>query len=203
MDERFWGATVVQQFSFLCGCGCGRFIRPADERGRPRRFLVGHGRWRVTTSETRFWAKVDRRGGPGACWPWMASRNGWGYGDFKNGRRGHRAHRLAWELTHGPIPDGLFVCHRCDVPACCNPAHLFLGTPLDNVRDMDAKGRDRRIGPLGERAGAAVLTAPQVRAIRARYDGGDTNISRLARDYGVHRRTIQRVVRHQRWTHVD
>jgi len=90
----------------------------------------------------RFWEKVDIRD-PDECWPWTKSCNPWGYGKFA---RVHGdivpAHRMAWELTHGPIPDGLFVLHHCDNPPCCNPYKcLFLGTHQDNMRDMASKGR--------------------------------------------------------------
>lgn len=93
--------------------------------------------------ETRFWAKVDRTDD---CWTWTAATTGSGYGRFghQNARGGWvAAHRFAYELANGPIPDGMFVCHKCDNPPCVNPSHLFLGTHQDNMRDMDAKGRRR------------------------------------------------------------
>lgn len=101
--------------------------------------------------EERFWEKVDRRG-PDDCWLWTASLSA-GYGQIglggKDGGNGH-AHRVAWELSRGPIPVGLNVLHRCDVPACCNPRHLFLGTLRDNTVDMYAKGR--AAGPIAANA---------------------------------------------------
>ena len=94
----------------------------------------------------RFYSKMDRSG---ACWLWLCGVDADGYGKFQiNGssheepRQKHvRAHRLSYELTHGEIPDGLYVLHKCDTPRCCNPEHLFLGTALDNARDAVAKGR--------------------------------------------------------------
>ena len=78
-----------------------------------------------------------------ACWPWVgkAKANG-GYGLLSVDGKACRAHRLAWELANGPIPAGLFCCHKCDNPACCNPSHIFLGTAADNLRDMREKSRD-------------------------------------------------------------
>jgi hypothetical protein len=91
--------------------------------------------------ESRFWSKVDIRAADD-CWPWRGTTTGkTGYGRAWRGPGWAAAHRLAWELTHGSTPDG-FVCHKCDNPPCCNPAHLFVGTHTDNMRDMFAKGRN-------------------------------------------------------------
>ena len=112
---------------------------------------------RKSTAE-RFWAKVDRSDGPDACWPWTGHRARRGYGQFKMFGRSVPAHRVAWELTNGPIPPGdhfgtMCACHRCDNPPCCNPTHLFLGSMADNVADRDAKGRGVFLGPIRPSSG--------------------------------------------------
>jgi hypothetical protein len=88
----------------------------------------------------RFWRKV-KKGAPDECWPWTAYLAPRGYGMMTYAHKTKRSHRWAWELTNGPIPDGVYVCHTCDNPRCCNPTHLWLGTQFDNMRDMVAKGR--------------------------------------------------------------
>jgi hypothetical protein len=108
----------------------------------------------VKDISARFWSKVDKRT-PSECWPWAASRNGFGYGMFGITReRGttkiYKAHRVAYELTRGTIPDGQCVCHTCDRPPCCNPAHLFLASHRDNMHDRDRKGRNGRQKVNGE-----------------------------------------------------
>ena len=88
----------------------------------------------------RFWAKVDKSGD---CWSWTGAKINWGYGQFRVGKDHMLAHRCSYEHATGEtIPDGMMVCHRCDVPACVNPAHLFLGTAKDNMQDMLTKGRN-------------------------------------------------------------
>jgi hypothetical protein len=147
----------------------------------------------------RFWEKVDTSGGPSACWLWTASLAA-GYGQFMLNARTVpiRSHRFAWELSNGAIPDGLFVCHRCDVKACCNPSHMFLGTILDNTRDATDKG----LMPRGERNGSAILNEATVRTILATpLERGV--IARLAREHGVSVATIGLIVHRKNWRHVS
>lgn len=138
----------------------------------------------------RFWSHVDRSGGPDACWPWLASCFWHGYGKFAKNQRLHYAHRFAYELANGPIPDGMFVCHTCDNRKCVNPAHLFLGTHTDNMRD--AARKKRLPGPTR-------LTWPKVRAIRDAYATGQSTQETLAQQYGVGPSTIRRIVQRRIW----
>lgn len=176
----------------------------------------------------RFWSKVDRSGGPDACWMWTAARHEFGYGKIRVQRKDVGAHRVAWEITNGPVPEGMFVCHTCDNPPCCNPAHLWIGTSTENAADRHAKGRSyggdrhwQRVHPelrlrgshhwshqhpsrvaRGEAHGRAHLTADNVRAIRQRYAMGAT-LKGLAQDYGVTSQNIWNVVHRKTWAHVD
>jgi hypothetical protein len=151
--------------------------------------------------EQRFWAKVDHRG-PDECWPWQAGRRAGGYGWFQTGSGPERAHRVAWELIHGPIPEGMFVCHACDNPPCCNPAHLFLGTQAENLADMRTKGRGRGKVSLGEAHPHHKLTNAIVREIRARYRPRVVTQAQLAAEYGVGVDLIAAVVQRRLWRHV-
>ena len=111
-------------------------------RGRARFCSQRCGRlFQIPPLADRFWSKVDRSAGQDACWTWTAGRITDGYGGFKLNGKITPAHRIAWELTFGPIAEGLLACHRCDHPPCCNPTHLFLGTVQDNSDDMVLKGR--------------------------------------------------------------
>jgi hypothetical protein len=160
----------------------------------------------------RFYSRVERTE---ACHIWRGTRNKLGYGVMRPGGAGTNhvgAHRIAWELAHGTIPDGLIVCHRCDNPPCVNPDHLFLGTQADNVADKVAKGRcatgeahGSRTKPesvrRGELNGIAKLTTQQVLEIRTKHAEGISQ-HRLALQYNISLRTIHSVVKRQSWQHV-
>lgn len=89
-----------------------------------------------------FWSRIKRTGESWeSCWEWQGKRLPRGYGRLSRYGEQVYAHRYAYEVTWGPIPEGLHVCHSCDNPACVNPHHLWLGTASDNMRDCVAKGR--------------------------------------------------------------
>lgn len=132
------------------------------------------------------------------CWLWTGPKDRPnGYGLYGGGGRGtSRVHRLSYELFVGPIPDGLLVCHKCDVCPCFNPDHLFLGTYRDNMRDMVEKGRSGRL--RGERGPRAVLNAEQVLAIRA-----DTRLQRvIANEFSIAQTTVSAIKRRLTWPHI-
>lgn len=147
---------------------------------------------------TRFWAKVDRSG---ECREWRGTRDRHGYGIIKirsgNDAKTKRAHRVAWELINGAIPDGMYVLHRCDNPPCCNPTHLFLGTHADNMDDMKAKGRQAS----GEHHGRAKLTDGEVANIRGLIGVG-VPVRAIARAKRLSRRAIRAIASRETWRHV-
>lgn len=151
----------------------------------------------------RFWAKVSRLADNDACWEWTAATSEKGYGRFSlgQGRSPQVASRLAWELTNGPIPDGLCVLHICDNPPCCNPAHLFLGTTADNNADMLAKGRHRSRNMQGDRNPHAALSWDDVREIRRVYVRGSRTLGSgaLARRFGVSDSHILAIISGRAW----
>lgn len=180
-------------------------------------------RSKATTPAT-FWPKVDKTGD---CWRYPSKPGPGGYCKVSVSGNTRMAHQLAYEYAVGPVPPGMFVLHHCDNRTCVNPAHLFLGTHLDNMADMVAKGRQARgdshgtrIHPdrvlrgeahpvrlhpelvkRGERSPNARLTEQEVRAIRDRHAAG-VAIRQLARETGMGATTITRIVRRESWRHV-
>lgn len=147
----------------------------------------------------RFWHRVDKTRQDG-CWLWTGARGREGYGSIGiQDHKTERAHRIAWQLTHGTIPGGLCVLHHCDTPACVRPSHLFLGTRTENNADKMAKGRNVAVGLPGESNPQARLTANQVREIRERYASGNAMQLALANEYGVSRPLISMIVTGKIW----
>jgi hypothetical protein len=132
----------------------------------------------------RFWSKVKKSND---CWTWTAAKVR-GYGIIRIAGKDYRAHRVSWELSYGPIPAGMFVCHRCDNPSCVRPDHLFLGTPMDNQVDARQKGRLKRA--RGERHGMSRLSDETMKAIVHEYLDGEISQSELAKKYGVCQHTV-------------
>lgn len=185
-----------REYSATCG-RCGKpFTRPRNlgQKGcspKCSRIL------RDPPFAQRFWAKV-MKGGPAECWPWVGAKKSSGYGNFA-GIGTSIASRVSWELTKGPIPSGLFVCHHCDNPPCCNPTHLFVGTQRENISDMFKKGRQATYtGNPGESNPAAKLNGELVAEIRRRLASGSTHAA-LAGEFLVSKNTIRNIDRGVSW----
>jgi HNH endonuclease len=194
-----------------CWCGCGRKTKIAKQndrrrghiKGQPVRFLSQHhARVQHPDPTTRLWSQVDRTTTPDGCWPWIGYyRDKAGYGQIKVNGRTQPAHRLAWILTHGPIPlSFLVVMHTCDNPPCCNPAHLELKEPDKKIKDRDQKGRQAR----GERHASAKLTEALVQEIRSLYQRGvrGRGLDALAKQFNMSPNAIRRILIGETWKHV-
>lgn len=157
--------------------------------------------WRKKKKIEKFWGRVDQTAN---CWIWTGpkTKDGYGHASF---RWEQRAHRVAWIVTYGLIPENTLVCHHCDNRLCVNPDHLFLGQPADNSADMVLKGRAAyangrkpKVKVVGEQHGLSKLTEDAVRFIRKR----ELSSRRLAKMFGVHQGTIDAVLAGKTWTHV-
>lgn len=188
----------------------GENAREGNHRGDAGRFVQGSTNWRAVVPvpteprkrtirtvnpEKRFWSKVKKTE---TCWLWQgAPDNKRGYARIYVAGNGIAVHRFSWVLLHGPIPEGLVVRHRCDVPNCVNPEHLELGTPADNNRDKVERGRQAR----GERIRKDGLTEIQVVEMLDLYVDGAAPRD-LARRFGVTKSSVICVVNRTSWSHV-
>lgn len=201
-------SDIIDRIDAAVGCQqCS--VNGCQRRARSRGWCGTHyERWRRTGSTdlmpvTRDYVAVlaDRSERRGQCLLYVKgtiTRSGYGRLSYKGVYT--LAHRLAWMLANGPIPDGLMVCHRCDVPNCINVEHLFLGTAADNNHDRDRKGRHRPM--RGSKAGKAKLSEWQVQEIKAKLRQGRT-LHSLGAEYGVAWQTISSIKIGQNWAHVD
>ena len=145
----------------------------------------------------RFWSKVHKTA---TCWLWTGcvvaryGQIGLGHPYSAYGKR-WKTHRFSWELHHGPIPKGLKVCHRCDVPLCVRPSHLFLGTQAENVHDSSRKGRKNAWG-------IQKLNADDVLVIRAQSARGISQKD-IAKAFGIARSTVSGIVHRKSWGYLE
>ena len=146
--------------------------------------------------EDRFWSKVDAKDDMSACWNWKRAKNEKGYGKFYLNGKMERSHRVAWILTNGEIPNNLWVLHKCiKNPECCNPNHLYLGTPVDNSRDSIRDGTSSIFnicGKLGENSSHHKLSLVQVDEIKEKLNLGYME-KVLASEYNVAQSTISNI----------
>lgn len=140
--------------------------------------------------QQRFEDKFEE-GQPDECWLWQASTMTSGHGYFDQ----TSAHRIAYELEHGEVPDDAHVLHKCGTRHCVNPRHLYVGSHDDNMQDRLDDGNYAR----GEAATRGKLTVDEVRQIRS----ADATYGELADQYDVSKRTINDIVNHNTWTHID
>lgn len=187
-----------------CGCGGKARITPMTNRrlghlaGHPVLYIACHQNGGVRTLAQAFWQWVTP-GDPDACWEWQGGwRSSFGYGRFRHKGPQYSAHRVSYELHNGPIPDGLDVLHKCDNPPCCNPAHLFLGDDLANVRDKIAKGRANNRTNLGKPPATAKLSESDVAEILSLRDSGLFQ-REIAKIFGVDRASISNVLSGKAW----
>lgn len=136
----------------------------------------------------------------GGCWLWSRGLTSDGYGICQHGKRTQLAHRVAAQVFLGERIDGLMVCHRCDVPACINPKHLFVGSQSDNMADMRSKRRANR--PLGQRNGRAKLTDDRAREVFDLAHLGCFTKTEIAAAYGVSNSSVGRVASRESFSHV-
>lgn len=183
---------------------CGITFQPKRlNRQRPARFCcrpcADAGKYGST--ENRFWRHVIK--GP-ACWNYRV-RTGRGYGCLQITGKHIVAHRLSWELHHGPIPPGLVVCHKCDNRACVRPDHLFIGTVADNIADMVQKDRHWKTGPKnpchGEQHGSSRLRNRDILKIRQLHAKGISQLE-IGRQFGMSQAHISKVILRKVWRHV-
>jgi hypothetical protein len=150
------------------------------------------------TLEERFRAKLAPQDPVTGCIEWIGCRNKKkGYGQISRDGKNIGAHCLAWELKHGPIPEGMCVCHSCDNPPCCNTEHHFLDTKAGNNADMRSKGRQAK----GVSTGSAKLTEADVKEIRRRLAAGEVRRV-IAADFGIHQTTVGDIKTGRTWSHL-
>jgi hypothetical protein len=192
---------TTQQIPYgYCHCGCGQKTKIAPYtrskrgwiKGEPMLFVNRHRRNTHRSVAEAFWLYVSP-GTVSECWLWQGTTSPYGQVSVRGTK--YLAHRIAYEMFVGKIPDGYHVCHTCDNPRCVNPAHLFIGTIADNTADKTRKGRAAK----GSGHGNAKLTESQIVEIRRLHP--QVSSRKLAKMFGVCKTTILDIVNNRKWLH--
>ena len=200
-----YGRLVVKERkegSWLCQCDCGKphvakIKHLKSGATKSCGCLRSENSARLRTAEALPFEQRLKLNEQTGCLEWQGSRDRGGYGTLRSGKRDHKAHRVAYEKHYGAIPKRLFVLHECDNPPCCNPEHLFLGTPSINSADMVSNGRQAK----GENNGYSKLTDRLVQKIRRLAEKGKTQ-QEIADFFGVDQTNISNIVLRKTWKHV-
>ncbi len=186
-------------------CGASREILPCQIKNGQGRYCSRHCKYEAQRYQEdheaevrRFWSKVDRSGGFEACWPFMPNRARRGYGVVAWRNKDVTPARVAYEIANG-VPPEHDACHTCDNPPCCNPAHIFDGTPKENRNDCEAKMRHN----YGERNGRHRLTEEEAKAIVARASfRSSSERQEIAREFGISIGHLNDMISGRKWRHL-
>ncbi len=187
-------ATMIMLTCTHCGKEYYRSIHIVRSNKSKKTFCCREHKWAYDRRHyENFWCSVDKSGGPDACWLWQSTIDGSGYGTIEYKGKVYQAHRRAYELVKGPIPEGsgyhgTVVRHECDVRQCVNPAHLIVGSHQENMKDMVDRKRF-----------VHKLTENQVRAIRV----DARSYSKISAEYGLCLATISEIKRRLIWKHIE
>lgn len=152
----------------------------------------------VAEDLTRLWARVDKSGGEAACWPWQGGSHKNGHGQIRIAGRVYYVHRVVYSVAVGFTDELKLVCHKCNNPPCCNPAHLYEGTHKDNARDTLMVGSLRKGSRRGARNPAARLSETDVAEVRGWLAEGVSK-AEIARRKGVSRTAIYWIEKGRNW----
>ena len=196
LQKKYWDEELsLRKMAELARCCTRTIVNWMERYGISRRVT---GRNTPRTQEELFWSRVEKRGDD-ECWEWTARRSQCGYGVIWFDGQDQGAHRVMWQLTYGVIPEGKCVCHHCDNPPCCNPAHLYIGDARTNAADRETRGRGGGCKRRGENNANSKLTWAQVREIRALYATDKWTQQTIAGRFGIRQTDVSRIVNYNAW----